>query len=118
MSFGHADRPPHWFAAAVAVGVSVGASSVALGFLLGIFGNWANACPGEVGCLGAFVVGFLGAPICAVAGAVAGGVTASRAARKMDSTRGAIWKRSFAFGFLSLLPSTFLGYAVIPWLLT
>jgi hypothetical protein len=60
--------------------------------LLGLVGNWANACPGGL----------------------AGGLTAARAARKSESTGGAIWKRSFAFGFLSLLPSTFLGYAVIP----
>jgi hypothetical protein len=86
--------------------------------LLGTVGNWANTCPGEVGCLLAFIVGVLGAPICAVVGAVAGGVTASRATRRMDSTGGAIWKRSFAFGFLSLLPSTFLAYAVVPWILS
>ena len=94
--------------------MSVGASSIALGFLLGLVGNWANACPGELGCLLAFVVGVLGAPFCAAVGALAGGLTAARAARKSESTGGAIWKRSFAFGFLSLLPSTFLGYAVIP----
>jgi uncharacterized membrane protein YeaQ/YmgE (transglycosylase-associated protein family) len=114
MSFPHSDPPPRWFWVAGAVGMSVGASSIALGFLLGFVGNWANACPGELGCILAFVVGVLGAPFCAAVGALAGGLTAARAARKSESTGGAIWKRSFAFGFLSLLPSTFLGYAVIP----
>jgi len=114
MSFAHSDRPPHWFWVASAVGLSVGASSVALGLLLGFVGNWANACPGELGCIVAFEVGVLGAPFCAAVGGLAGGLTAFRAARKSESTGGAVWKRSFGFGFLLLLPSTFLGYAVIP----
>ena len=74
----------------------------------------ANACSGEVGCLGAFVIGVIGAPFCAAVGALAGGLTAFRAAQKSESTGSAIWKRSFGFGFLSLLPSTFLAYAVVP----
>ena len=114
MRFAHSDPPPSWIWVAGAVGMCVGASSIALGFLLGFVGNWANACPGEVGCLLAFIVGVLGAPICAAVGALAGGLTAFRAAQKRECTRSAIWRRSFGFGFLSLLPSTFLAYAVIP----
>jgi len=113
MSFAHSDHP-RWYWVAGAVGVSVGVSSVALGFLLGLVGDWARACPGDAGCLLAFGVGVLGAPFCAAVGALVGGLTASRAARKSKSTGSAIWKRSFAFGFLSLLPSTFLAYAVVP----
>lgn len=94
---------PHWLWVSVVVGGAVGVSSVVLGWLVALVGNWIGACTGDLSCAAAFALGLYGAPVSAVGGALVGGITAFRAARKGTYEGSAIWKRCLGFGVLALL---------------